>query len=98
MSDRKLDLQLRTLSFVCHSPEGFIDVKALDYFAVGISSISSMLVVFPAEIQTVVSFRAKFGGSKFNTLTYLFKNALSSDIGVFLRHISSNKLQKRFPI
>eukprot|EP00957_Ditylum_brightwellii_P051198 3881368-Ditylum_brightwellii.AAC.1 len=71
-----------------------MDVEALDCLAEGISNISSMLAVFSAETQAVVSYSTKFGGSKFNTLTSLSKNTLLSDIGAFLRHISSSKMQK----
>eukprot|EP00957_Ditylum_brightwellii_P131331 10016908-Ditylum_brightwellii.AAC.1 len=75
-----------------------IDVNALDLLATGMSNISSMLAVFPAEMHAVVSSSAKLGGSKFSMLTSLTKYALSLGIGNFFMHISRNILQNRFPM
>eukprot|EP00957_Ditylum_brightwellii_P140837 10728167-Ditylum_brightwellii.AAC.1 len=63
MSDSQLAMHSRTFSFIWNRPEVFIDVNAFDHLVVGISNIASMLAVFPAETQAVVSSRAKFGRS-----------------------------------
>ena len=84
MSESQFAMHSRTFSFVWHSPEVLKEVEALDRLAEGMSNISSMLAVFSAETRAVVSSKAKFGGSKFSTLTSLYKNALSLNIGVFL--------------
>eukprot|EP00957_Ditylum_brightwellii_P149887 11415281-Ditylum_brightwellii.AAC.1 len=63
MSESQSAMHLRTFSFVWHSPEVLKEVEALDRLAEGISNISSMLAVFSAETQAVVSSKAKLGGS-----------------------------------
>eukprot|EP00957_Ditylum_brightwellii_P149746 11404147-Ditylum_brightwellii.AAC.1 len=73
----------------------FIKMDTLDLFAIGMPAVSSMTAVFSADTCTVISSRDKLEGIRLRILTSLLRKALSSDKGIFLRHISSMRLQKR---
>eukprot|EP00957_Ditylum_brightwellii_P129786 9900045-Ditylum_brightwellii.AAC.1 len=58
--------------------------------------MSLIAAVFSAETRAVVLSSDRSGGRRLRILTSLSRKALSFDNGVFLRHISKRRLQKRY--
>eukprot|EP00957_Ditylum_brightwellii_P000233 18054-Ditylum_brightwellii.AAC.1 len=60
--------------------------------------MSSIAAVFSAETCAVVLSSNRSGGRRLRMITSLSRKALSSDNGIFLRHIFKRRLQKRDPM
>eukprot|EP00957_Ditylum_brightwellii_P189096 14394267-Ditylum_brightwellii.AAC.2 len=93
--DSQLVIVSNMFSLVLQRPIVFMDVNIFDLLAAGMSTMSSIAAVFFAETCAVVSSSNRSGGRRLRMFTSLSRKALSSKSGIFLRHISKRRLQKR---
>eukprot|EP00957_Ditylum_brightwellii_P195834 14920387-Ditylum_brightwellii.AAC.1 len=93
-----VDYCLQDVLFVLHMPMVFMVVESFNLLTVGMSTMSLIAAAFLVETCAVISLSDRLGGRRLRILTSLSRKALSSNNGVFLRHIFKRRLQKMDPM